>query len=422
MQYSSIEKFLEDTIGLDANAIGKNILHRSVDVRMDQTGQSDAGNYLKLLKTSPAEIDQLIEQVIVPETWFFRDVEPFIFLKNHIETSRLPMKQSGLLKVLSVPCSTGEEPYSIAITLLEAGLKPENFKIDAVDICKKSLKQAQQAQYDKRAFRGKGVHYQNKYIQNTQEEFRIDKRITGLVQFHYDNLLHPDFLANHAEYHIIFCRNLLIYFTGKAREKILTGLDRLLVDDGLLFTGHSELLFFRQNGYAKVKHPRSFACQKSGQGKQADVSKYIAKKPLKLSSSSVRRRKRKPLNPPQHVPEKEVKQPEKKLASALSDIRALSDRGDIEKAFALCEKYLEVNNANAEAHYVMGVICHAGNRLGKAEEHFLKSIYLDPNHYEALIHLSLLYEQKGDTAGSALYKKRAKRLHELEKGTVPTTA
>ena len=60
----------------------------------------------------------------------------------------------------------------------------------------------------------------------------------------------------------------------------------------------------------------------------------------------------------------------------------------------------------------MGVICHTGNRLGKAEGHFLKSIYLDPNHYEALIHLSLLFEQKGDTTGSALYKERAKRLHE----------
>ncbi len=422
MQYPSVKKFLEDTIGLDVDTIGKKIIERLVASRMDRTGQREAGGYLKLLKSSPAEMELLIEQVIVPETWFFRDVEPFIFLKHHIEKSWLPKNRSRLLKVLSVPCSTGEEPYSIAMTLLEAGLTPKQFKIVAVDICKKNLRQAESAQYGKRAFRGKGVDYQNRYIQNTREGFGIDEHITGLVQFHYDNLLHPAFLANHEKYHIIFCRNLLIYFTGKSRGKIFTNLDRLLVDDGLLFTGHSELLFFRQNGYAKVKHPRSFACQKSGQGKQTDVSKSIAKKPLTISSSPVRRRKRKPLNPTRHVPDRVVKQPEKESVSALSDIRAHSDSGNIEKAFALCEKYLEVNKANAEAHYLMGVICHAANRPEKAEGHFLKSIYLDPNHYEALIHLSLLYEQKGDTAGSALYKERAKRLHELEKDTVPTTA
>jgi len=306
MKYSSVENFLEHTIGLEVNTIGKKIFEGTVTSRMDQTGQHEAGNYLKLLKSSPAEMELLIEQVTVPETWFFRDVEPFIFLKHHIKNNWLPKNTSGRLNVLSVPCSTGEEPYSIAMTLLEAGLTPKQFIIDAVDICNKNLRQAKRAQYGKRACRGKGVNYQNRYIMKTKDGFIIDTRITGLVEFHYDNLLHPDFLANHKKYHIIFCRNLLIYLTGKAREIILTNLDRLLVDDGLLFTGHSELLFFRQNGYAKVKHPRSFACQKSGQETLMDVLKKSEKKRLKKSFSPVCKRKGTTLNPTQHVPDKVV--------------------------------------------------------------------------------------------------------------------
>ena len=138
MSQVKIEALLLEKIGLAPSAISSNIIARAVSKRRLVCDLPDLQTYLQRLQSSTAELEELIEEVVVPETSFFRDRQPFTFLESHVKTEWLNNQNRGILRILSVPCSSGEEPYSIAITLLNAGLTPNRIHIDAVDISKKA--------------------------------------------------------------------------------------------------------------------------------------------------------------------------------------------------------------------------------------------------------------------------------------------
>ncbi|MBN1290617.1 MAG: chemotaxis protein [Candidatus Latescibacteria bacterium] len=418
MIYAAIYELLKNTIGLDADTIGKKNIKYAINSRMESLSLQDIRVYFETMQKKPGELDQLIEKVIIPETWFFRDVEPFIFLQKYIENSWLPAKQTQALRVLSIPCSTGEEPYSIAMTLLETGMSSPQIHIDAADISKNGLETARLAVYGKRSFRGKGVEYQSRYYRETDNGSIIDPQVSGLVHFHYDNVVKPSFLKSQKPYHIIFCRNLMIYLTEDARKKVFDNLDQLLVPEGILFTGHSELLLLHHFGYTMVKHPRSFACQKIQVNIRSAVpnirkkirckKKRMIHQPVKFSHTSI-----------ENTP-KPAKNIQEKTDTVLSSIRSLADRGELKEAFVLCNKVLKEKNPTAEVFFLMGLISSELNEPEKAEEYFNKALYLDPFHYETIIHFSLLYEHIGDMAKSMLFKERAQRLYNNSKKTVRT--
>ena len=118
---ATIEALLKDKIGLAASTIGHKIA-RAVEKRRLACDLPDFQTYLRRLQTSKAELEELIELVVVPETWFFRDRKPFTFLEHYVKSEWLPNRNNGILRLLSIPCSTGEEPYSLAMILLNAGL------------------------------------------------------------------------------------------------------------------------------------------------------------------------------------------------------------------------------------------------------------------------------------------------------------
>ena len=119
-----IEHLLREVIGLDANSIGSGAIHRAVRLRMKVRGLREVDDYLGYLSKSPIERTELIESVVVTETWFFRDPESFCALVRLVKEEWLPEHPAGILRILSVPCSSGEEPYSLVMALLEAGLPP----------------------------------------------------------------------------------------------------------------------------------------------------------------------------------------------------------------------------------------------------------------------------------------------------------
>lgn len=138
-----IEALLRREIGLDAASIGSALIERTIRLRMRRHELKHIGQYRELLESSPQELRELIEAVVVTETWFFRDREPFNAFAQLALTDWLPRHPAGALRVLSVPCSSGEEPYSLAMKLLEAGVSDTRFAIDAVDISANALARAQ---------------------------------------------------------------------------------------------------------------------------------------------------------------------------------------------------------------------------------------------------------------------------------------
>src|ERR1051325_7410805 len=126
-----IEGLLRDKMGLDAASIGSGLVDRTVRLRMKSLGVKDVEGYKKLLVSSRAEWNELVEGVVVTETWFFRDCEPFGALVRQVLEEWLPAHPTAPLRLLSLPCSSGEEPYSLAMALLDAGVPNGRFQIDA---------------------------------------------------------------------------------------------------------------------------------------------------------------------------------------------------------------------------------------------------------------------------------------------------
>src|SRR5258708_375143 len=115
---NQIEVLLQQTMGLHAATIGSALVEPTVLARMRRQGVADVADYVKLLRQSPAEWNALIEAMVVTETWFFRDQGSFTALVRLVLEEWLPAHPSGVLRLLSFPCSTGEEPFSMAMALL----------------------------------------------------------------------------------------------------------------------------------------------------------------------------------------------------------------------------------------------------------------------------------------------------------------
>src|SRR5262249_51536192 len=157
--------------------------------------------------------------------------------------------------ILSAPCSTGEEPYSLAMALLDAPVPRSQFTIDAVDLSVRALDRAKQAIYGKNSFRGKAVAFRDRHFAQTGDVFKLHDAIHECVSFYQGNLLEEKFLVNHKPYDFIFCRNLLIYFDRATQKLALRKLHQLLSPSGVLFVGPAEVPLVSEQGFAPVGLP-----------------------------------------------------------------------------------------------------------------------------------------------------------------------
>lgn len=432
---AAIEALLQQKIGLNAKTIGSRAIGKSINRRMLDCNLSNLTTYLNLLQTSTKELEALIEDIVIPETWFFRDRKPFEFLSQYIKTEWLPGYRGQPLRVLSIPCSTGEEPYSIAITLLEAGLTSKDFNIEAVDISRKALLLAQRGVYSQNSFRGCTTAFQKQYFTQVENAYQLDKTIIDKIKFRAGNLLDPQFSITRKPYHIIFCRNLLIYLEQSARKQVIHVLSKLLNNHGLLFLGYSETGQVLSSGFARIRYPTAFAFRKESDDQASDImpapslkslelpktvptalSKNNSKKQYKTAFKSSQNNERikvsnlTTLNSHEELLFNEVQLPDLNLPNSLKIARNFADKGQLKEAASLCKSYLSEHPLNAETYFLLGQVYQAEGNEQQAEQYFQKAIYLDPNHYEALIHLALLKEYYGDQKSAIILRQRIERL------------
>ncbi len=271
-----IEALLRQRIGLNPQSVGAGTISRAIKKGMRSIGSQTFSDYLCHLKNSPEQFDALVESVVVPETSFFRNRASFSFLRQWVSREWSLVKKENtarILRVLSLPCSTGEEPYSIAITLLEEGLLMDEFHIDGIDISLLALTRAKQGIYSPYAFRRQGYRSDDKYFdlgipKESKQTNRAARRyflvdaVRKKVNFCQGNVLSPQLLSDQQSYDVIFCRNLLIYFDQEARDRTLAKLDSLLRPDGLLFLGYAETSLIDSHRYRPVPYPDTFAYYK----------------------------------------------------------------------------------------------------------------------------------------------------------------
>src|SRR6266446_11000727 len=142
MVLAAFAHLLQQTMGLDAASIGASAIEHAVQERLSACKLKDTHAYWEHVCASETELQALIEAVVVPETWFFRDREAFAAMVRVVQEEWLQTHPEGGLRLLSLPCSTGEEPYTMAMALLDAGVPAHRFQVEAVDISARVLAHA----------------------------------------------------------------------------------------------------------------------------------------------------------------------------------------------------------------------------------------------------------------------------------------
>jgi len=272
---------LRQLSGLEIDLVGARSVERAVGERIQALIASkviaDPWSYPARIEQDADERQWLIEAAVVPETWFFRHRESFDFLalqarQRHFRGGGIGVAP-GPLRIASVPCSTGEEPYSIAMTLLLDGLPPSAFLIDAMDISEVALAQAAAGRYRPNAFRGcpealrdRFFTLQGQLVPGSpirESIWEINREARACVSFQRVNLVSDARVGGDTgqggTYDFIFCRNVLIYFDRPTQAAVIEKLRRALRPGGFLLVGPAEAALVSRVGLAAAAAPLAFA-------------------------------------------------------------------------------------------------------------------------------------------------------------------
>jgi chemotaxis protein methyltransferase CheR len=219
--------------------------------------------YLGYVEHQPDEWDALIEAITINETYFFREEQQ---LEELVRVVLPALEGREEIRIWSAACSTGEEPYTLAMTILESGLVPlSRVHIYATDINRKVLQIAEQGFYPKHSmcFRRTPEPMKQRYFDAVPGGYRIKEEIRERVHFLQWNLI-QDAADVLPVMDIIFCRNVLIYFDAQTIQEVISNLSGRLADGGYLFLGHAETITGMTNEFQTINAPATFYYRKEG--------------------------------------------------------------------------------------------------------------------------------------------------------------
>lgn len=421
MSHNPVEDFLQHAIGLDSASIGVDVLQQMLHAGLRRTNLA-VDDYAKFLRQSSEEQTRLIESVVVLETWFFRNNASFAFFAKHLEA----YKQQPL-RLLSLPCATGEEAYSLAIILLEKAFKPNLLRIDAVDISQQALQTAQRACYRASSFRDEHAEQVKQHFFQTikpqnalhnEQVYQVKPQLQKLVHWRQGNLLNPHLFTENALFDVIFCRNLLIYLTAEARTVALANLRRWLKPNGLLFIGHAERNLACHAGFTQVLEAGVFACwhpQAPQAQKNTSPPPALGLANLPKTPQFNRLPEAQPASvvqspPAQQAVEPRLRKTQEVAYQALENAQSFADQGELDKALEYCQRFLREQPDAPQGHFLCALIYQARQDDTQAERYFQQTLYLQPDHKQALHHLHLLLQRQGRLTQAKSLQQRLQRL------------
>ncbi|HJZ56299.1 MAG TPA: CheR family methyltransferase [Gemmataceae bacterium] len=431
MTLAPVEALLRERIGLDPGSLGPTVLARLVRSRMRQRGVTAAVAYVGLLATDPAEWSALLGELLVPESWFFRGGRA---LFDHLAGWLRARATSNPVRILSAPCSTGEEPYSLAIALDEQGVPPTAYRIDAVDLSADHLARAAAAVFPAFAFRETATDPRSRcFIPTADGRWELRTQFREAVRFLPGNLIDLEFLAGEPPYDLILCRNLFIYLTPEARTQAIANLDRLLIPDGRLCLTPAEADRLPPGRFAPDGPPALATFRRAGSGRVGRVTAIghdgstpgIAAVPAALppgrtgvppaSSPTPPKSSRDSRDPRMSGLENSTRPTKTIPARPQVDPRVLADAGRLDEARAICERRIQTGPPSADLFALLGVIHLAAGRRTDAADALRKALYLDPDHHEALTHMIVVHEQRGEPERAAGLRRRLARVERRQR-------
>ncbi|MBI1776731.1 MAG: methyltransferase domain-containing protein [Proteobacteria bacterium] len=429
-----------------------------------ETNRHTCKSYLDRLEgqSSPNdEVTAVAEKLTVGETYFLRNVEQFRVFADVALPDRMRAREAHRsLRILSAGCASGEEPYSLAMLLLQHVREPGwDVSLRAVDINPSSLKKAAKARYAAWSLRETPMEVQRRWFKADGREFTLDEAVRRAVAFERRNLADESSdLWRPESQDIVFCRNVIMYFTPENAQALIRRIGRLLAPGGYLFLGHAETLrglsqdfhLFHTHGtfyYQRKAVPEGFppapevpwergpltaatppVAAPNGAATWVETIQHATDRIQALVANPA---------PPVEGAQPDAPRPSppvwdlqfvlemvrrERFADALQMLRALppeSERdrdvlllhaalltqtGQLGAAERLCAKFIEADELNAGAHYLIALCREGSGDCCGAIEHDQVAAYLDPEFAMPRLHLGLLARRAGerDAAGHEL--------------------
>ncbi|MBI3653160.1 MAG: hypothetical protein HY231_19200 [Acidobacteria bacterium] len=386
-----------------------------------------------LATAQPADpcFQTLLERVTIGETFFFRDAAQFKTLREVVLPELIRENQrSKSLTILSAGCSSGEEPYSLAILLHEMLLDRLGWKINLIggDINAAALARATQASYSKWSFRGVEPFIRERYFKLIGERYQLADEIRRMVRFQHLNLAQD---LPFCELDLILCRNVKIYFSPGLITKIASRCFSALRDGGWLIVGASELSqqYFHQ--YEIVNFPDTVFYRKNDKLSSQAVleppvfqlfteSSPFASQPESPWSAKSTLSADEPVNAKVTAAEAEADLPKAEqllTATAPEEAHALyllaklkADSGEYAQARQCCQDYINQTPDQIEGYYLLALICQAEGKLEAAVEALRRALFLDSSFVMGHWSLGLLYRKLGEQRSARLHLTRVKKL------------
>jgi len=424
-------------------------LEKAVSLRMPIAKTDSAISYYNLLLFSDRkedEIRELLNLLTVNHTYFFRNEPQFNALKEHILPEIINRKLGqGLgkpvLRIWSAGCSTGEEPYTIAMIVAETipDFKEWDIQILATDASTKALDEAVKGIYGLNSMRLTPEVYRDKYFKvtkiNNTEKFKIDDGIRQMVKFGYFNLMDQEYPR---DYDVIFCRNVVIYFETETTIKVMQKIYESLNDQGYLLIGYSESLQFIADKFKmhdwqeaiyyrkdKIQKEDAFVALKQvseGLGLE-EIIEQLSRVEVEACSDGFKRDQRSPRKIQEVLVEIVKCMHLKKYAQAIAYVNeaVALDKQNIEPYYLAAEIFMnqskfseakhwlfaavKINPLFPAAHYLLGCIDIEEGKFDQAKESLKKALYLDKDFSLAHFYLGNIYK-KQDSVDSAIREYR----------------
>jgi chemotaxis protein methyltransferase CheR len=474
-------------IGIKIRQVEQDSLAQKIWLRIKALQLAAPEQYYQLLSLPGAagerEWQHLAELLTNNESYFFRDRQQLNLLKNQIFPQLIKQKrQQGnlTLRVWSAGCSTGQEPYSLAIMLKELLLDIDawNLAIFGTDIDLAALNQARAGIYSEWSFRDTEPRIKQQYFELKARNYQIEPSIRQMVTWQKLNLLSdqfPQLFSNLREIDLIVCRNVFIYFGSNTIGEILAKFYDTLQPGGYLLVGHSELAGQNLSRFQAQIFPQSLIYQRREFSLSASQNQNL---PAKETQQPVAQANRPPINPQRLVPpvQRQVKPqliPQFKIDVAVVNAsQAMSVQADAQKllqqakhlwqqkqsnlaikkaeqalviqpqniaaccllgkiylelnqldlAIAMSDRAAVIDSVNLDLNYLLAEIALYQNDHGMAKKIWKKILYLDPESIKAPIELNRLYQQTGDRLrASKMAQQAIKMLQKLPNSqTIPT--